>query len=294
MKKLLIPTDFSETSDAALDFGLQLAKKFGYEVILFHSVEFVNTFESMYIDALNVHSFSKEVVNDCEARLQDMMRQCDMDASKLSTRLKVGDLISDIKEVVKEEKVDLIIMGTKGASGLKEFIVGSNTEKVVRLIDCPVISIPKTSQVRKIRKISVPVDPRELRPGFLQQISILQQLFSAAIEFVWVKTPHSKGNSDLISKEFNNALCEFEIASSSFTIIQNVSPVDGILSYVRKNKTDMLAMATHAHRGLTHLTSGSLTEDVMNHLEIPMWSFKMDENENRLILKEKDGFHVLN
>ncbi len=292
MKTLLVPTDFSEKSQAALEFGLQLAEKYDYDVIIHHTVDFINTYDNMYMDTPNVNSFTQDVVEDCEIKLEDLLKKYGQNGIKVSKSLTVGNMISDLKKVVKVREVDLIIIGTKGASGLKEFFVGSNTEKVVRLVNCPVISIPKISNFKDVRKILVPVDLRELRPGFLKQISRLQQIFSASIEFIWVQTPHTIENGDLITEEFNNMLSEYEIASSSFSIVRNVFPDEGILSYTKESRVDMIAMATHARRGLAHLFSGSLTEDVLNHLNVPMWSFKLEEKEEAIELDEFQDLKV--
>jgi len=291
MKILLIPTDFSETSEAAIDFGLQLAKQHGYDVILHHSVDFAHTYESMYMDTPNVQSFTNEVVEDCETRLENLLRSHRGGGLTITKSLTVGNMVQDLKKLVEVKEVDLMVMGTKGASGLKEFFVGSNTEKIVRIIDCPIISIPEKSQFNRVRKILVPVDLNELRPGFLRQISFFQQLFSAAVEFLWVKTPHSIENVELIMEEFNNVLSKYEISSSSFTIIREVFPDDGILEYAKDSESDMIAMATHARRGLAHLFSGSLTEDVMNHASIPLWSFKLDETEEKIDLNKFIDLH---
>lgn len=291
MKTILIPTDFSEISEAAVDFGLQLAQQHGYDVILHHSVDFVHTYDSMYMDAPNAHSFTQEVVQDSENRLENLLIKSRRDGITITKSLTVGNMIADMRKVIDSKEVDLVIMGTKGASGLKEFFVGSNTEKMVRSLDCPVISIPSKIDLKKIRKIMVPVDLAELRPGFLRQISFFQQLFSAAVEFVWVRTPHTIENAELINEEFNILLSEYEISSSSFTIVRDIFPDEGILRYAQDSDVDMLAMATHARRGLAHLFSGSLTEDVMNHSNIPLWSFKLDETEEAIDLGEFQGLH---
>ncbi|MCP4457390.1 MAG: universal stress protein [Cytophagales bacterium] len=293
MKTLLIPTDFSETSEAAIDFGMQLAERHGYDVILQHSVEFVPTYEAMYIDAINVRSFTQEIVEDCEIRLDNLVRKHNQSQVKVTKRLMVGSLISDLQSLVKVEQIDLIVMGTRGASGLKEFFVGSNTEKVVRLVNCPVISIPEKTKFKEVRKILVPVDMRELRPKFLNKISKFQQLFAASIEFIWVKTPHSIESSELVTDALNSLLSKYEIASSSFSIIRDIFPDEGIIKYSKESDADMIAMATHARRGLAHLFSGSLTEDVLNHLNIPLWSFKLDESEDIIDLVDFQDFQEM-
>jgi nucleotide-binding universal stress UspA family protein len=291
MKKLLIPVDFSETSEAAIEFGIQLAQKCSYHVMLLHSVDLVHTYESMYMDVPHVQSFTQQVINDMEVRLENLYRQTHREGMVMTKHLTTGTLIQDIKKIVDEYHVDLIVMGTNGASGLKEFFVGSNTEKVVRLVNCPVISIPSHADVRSIRKILVPIDLSEIRPSFLMQVSHFQQLFSAAMEFVWVKTPHDIENIDLITDEVNNLLSEYEVASSSFTVIKDVFTQDGILNYAMLTDADMIAMATHARRGIAHWFSGSLTEDVVNHAHIPLWSLKIDETEKTLNLESFQSIH---
>ena len=294
MKKLLIPIDFSDTSEAAIHFGLQLAEKCGYEILLHHSVDFLHTYESMYMDAPHSQSFTEQVIDDMEVQLENTYRRCRKDGLPITKHLTTGSLVQDIRSLAKEEDVDLIIMGTKGASGLKEFFIGSNTEKIVRLLDCPVISVPGKSNISDIRRILVPVDLEEIRPSFLNEISKLQQLFSASIEFVWVKTPHYVENTDLVEEEFNNLLNEYKIASSSFTIVRDVFPQDGLLNYARENASDMIAMVTHSRRGLAHWFSGSLTEDVMNHSKVPLWSFKMNDVERPLEIQKFQHLKAVN
>lgn len=279
MKKLLIPVDFSETSEAAIAFGIELAEKCNYHIMLHHSVDMMQSYESMYIDVPHAHAFTKQLLDDIEVKMENLWRRCNKENLLITKHITSGGLIPDIQNLVSDHDVSLIVMGTKGATGLKEFFIGSNTEKVVRLVNCPVISIPRKVEIKAIRKILVPISLSEIRVGFLREISILQQLFSAAIEMVWVKTPHDIENLELISEEVNNLLNEYEIASSSFTILKDVFPQDGILKYAHGSETDMIAMSTHARRGLAHWFSGSLTEDVINHSDIPLWSLKINDKD---------------
>lgn len=294
MKKLLIPVDFSETSDAAVHFGLQLAEKCGYQVMLHHSVDLVHTYENMYLDVPHVQTFAQRVIDEMEVKLKNLLWQSKRDGLHVSKLLTTGTLIQDLKTIVEEQGVDLIVMGTKGASGLQEFFVGSNTEKVVRLVNCPVISVPCQTNMRAIRKVLVPIDLTEIRPSFLSEIGHLQWLFAAAVEFVWVKTPHDMENVDLVTEEVNNLLSDYEVASSSFSVIKDVFAQDGILKYAELIEADMIAMATHARRGFAHWFAGSLTEDVVNHSRIPLWSLKIDEKEKTINLETYQNLHLPN
>ncbi|MEQ9231096.1 MAG: universal stress protein [Cyclobacteriaceae bacterium] len=291
MKKLLIPVDFSETSESAVDFGVQLAKRFGYSISLLHSINLFGTYESMYADGPQIQSFTDKLVEDMEIRMDNLKTRYREEGLVINTHITSESLVQDIRKIVREHDIDLIVMGTKGVSGFKEFFVGSNTEKVVRLVDLPVISIPNKTNLTDIRQIMVPVDLGEIRPSFLTEISLLQQLFSASIEFVWVKTPHDIENLELLTEEFNNLLNDYEIASSSFTIKHDIFPQDGILTFAHNSGADMLAMATHSRRGIAHWFSGSMTEDVMNHIKLPVWSFKIQDEERPLNLESFQKLH---
>ena len=104
------------------------------------------------------------------------------------------------------------------------------------------------------------------------------------MEFLWVETPHNIENSEVVSEEFNEVLKKYGFRDSSFTIVKNVFPSDGILSRVSDLGADMVAMATHSRRGISHWLSGSLTEDTVNHVHVPTWTFKLDKEAKNLKL----------
>ncbi|MEP5612282.1 MAG: universal stress protein, partial [Cyclobacteriaceae bacterium] len=195
------------------------------------------------------------------------------------------------KDIVSEENIGLVIIGTNGCSGWTEFLVGSNTERVVRWANCPVISVPTKSNFDSIKRILVPVDLTEIQDEFMVKLSKLQKLFSAHMEFLWVRTPHNIENSEMVIKEFNEVLKKFGFRDSSFTIAKSVFPADGILQQVSDLKADMVAMATHSRRGISHWLSGSLTEDTVNHVQVPVWTFKLDKDAKNIELSSFKDTH---
>ncbi len=290
MKNLLIPTDFSKTSIHALEFGLELAQKAGYHVKIFHGIDFPHSYESMYFgDANAVMDFSDKVEERAKDNLENLIRQYRTDGLSMEKIVEVGSLTYNIREVVEKHKIDLLVIGTTGATGLKEFLVGSNTEKVVRTVSCPVIAVPHKTQLKDIDSVMVPVDIDELRPSFLEEVSKLQQLLDCSVEFVWVKTPHDIENLDLLQDEMDNLLKEYGFKKAVFNIVKDIFPQDGILIYSRKSHAKMLVMATHARRGIAHFLEGSLTEDTLNHARIPVWSYRINKKEKPINLENYQG-----
>jgi universal stress protein A len=138
LRKILVPTDFSPCSRKALGYGLLFAKQFGAEILLLHVVELVPAvaqdvlLESNLLD-LALHKGSK-------ARLGRWQREAIIDAS-VKTMTRDGLPWQRIVEAAREKKIDLIVAGTGGRSGLARALLGSTAERIVRHAPCPVFIV---------------------------------------------------------------------------------------------------------------------------------------------------------
>src|SRR5690606_22449168 len=146
MKKILVPTDFSKPAKIALDVATEIAKKSGAELILLHVAEAapstslrgtVETGLANTEDAL----FTMKLIERSKKQLEKLSASDKLKGIKVSTELRVGTPYHGINTIVSGSKVDLIVMGTGGHSGLDKVFLGTNTEKVVRRSQCPVLSV---------------------------------------------------------------------------------------------------------------------------------------------------------
>ena len=291
MKKILVPIDFSEVSTLAAEFAVDLAERSKAEMIFLHSVQFGYYNDYLYGTGLNLQTMIDEVNESLKEKMAEFVKGLKTDL-KIETKISGLALLDAVKETVSDEDIGLVIVGTKGSSGWAELMVGSNTERIVRWTDCPVISVASNTTFDSIRKILVPIDLREIQDDFMEKLARLQMLFSADIEFLWVKTPHNIENDELVMQEFSKFVSKYKFKDPSFVITNNVFPSDGILEEAMGLKADMIAMATHARRGISHWLSGSITEDTINHIDIPVWTFKLDKNAENIelsSLKDVDG-----
>ncbi|GAB4240093.1 MAG: universal stress protein [Ekhidna sp.] len=283
MKKILVPTDFSDISENAVRFALTFAKKIGAEITLFNSIHYDYFHDYQYGYHAALQSMIDEIRDASEKRMKDFADKF-VGEVKIHTRIEPISIVSAVKELVEDEGFDYVIVGTHGASGLEEFLIGSNTEKIVRHSPCPVISVPKGAELKEIKKVLIPIDLRELRNSFLETVAKIQQIFGCELEFVWVKTPHNIENEEKVGKELAELFKSHGIENYKFFIVKHVFPTDGILIEADEIGADMVAMATHARRGISHWLSGSMTEDTVNHLDIPVWSFRINKEEKVLKL----------
>ena len=142
MKKILIPTDFSDHAEYALKVAAQIARKNGGEIILLHMLELPHEGS----DAVGSGSDIPEIMffkNAAIRRLEDLMDEDYLDGLKVSEIVQFELAFDGILKISKKNEVDLIVMGSHGASGFKEMFIGSNAEKVVRNSDVPVLIIKK-------------------------------------------------------------------------------------------------------------------------------------------------------
>lgn len=290
MKKILVPVDFSEVSAHATRFAIELAEKFDAEITLLNSVHFDYYPDYQFTSGSGVKSMIDDVRDAMSKKMEQFVGQ-------FETRLRIKTvvngvyLVTAVKEMTTEQGYDLVVIGTTGSSGIAEVLVGSNTEKIVRNTQCPVISVPAKVTIDKIKRILVPIDIRELKHSFFEQVEFLQRKLDAHLEFLWVKTPHNIENEEKVSTELSKLIKDHSISNFEISIVKNVFPSDGILDHAAETEVDLIAMPTHARRGISHWLSGSLTEDTVNHIKIPVWSFKLDKKEKAVNLESVKNAH---
>ena len=137
MKKILVPTDFSDQAFNALKAAAGIARKSNAEIVLLHIIDLPQETMDMIKPGYDLPEimFFKE---SAEARLTQTSFSPELSGLTVSQILKLGRTFSEVTEVAKANNIDLIVMGSHGASGFKELFIGSNTEKVIRTSEIPV------------------------------------------------------------------------------------------------------------------------------------------------------------
>jgi len=166
MKKILVPLDFSETSDNAFIYALELAKFFKAELVLLHTFELpIVDSQSMPInyatiyDAIELTNFDH--FKEKMPKLRALAAERNLDHIVMNHILMDGDLVFNIKKVVKQESVDFVVMGTKGATGWVYSFIGTNTASVISDLMVPVLSVPIEAKFVKINTIAYTTRIRE-------------------------------------------------------------------------------------------------------------------------------------
>ncbi|MGB3345224.1 MAG: universal stress protein [Aequorivita sp.] len=289
MKTILLPTDFSETANYALEVAAQLTKKFGSKLILLHMLEIsepllpqvplsndVSPVQNTHQHDLPEALFYMKLARKRFKELADLPFMQGVDhEDEVQNHLDFKGIIDSAHKY----NADLIVMGSHGATGIKEVFVGSNTEKVVRTSDIPVLVIKRKHEKFNVRNFVFATNwEAENKRAFLNAYNFLKK-FEAKMHLLYVNTAGSEFlTSKEIHEKFKIMLQETNINSDdiSTNIYSDKSVEHGILNFSKEIDADLIGIPTHGRRGLAHFLNHSIGEEVANHAEIPVITFKVE------------------
>ncbi|TDQ18711.1 nucleotide-binding universal stress UspA family protein [Algoriphagus boseongensis] len=282
MIKVLVPYDFSEPSNYALNFAKSLGSNYPqFELNLLHVIETpVATGMSTMGGGLDTipdfenQVFFLELIERRKKQFAELEKQHKDSGYAFHTKIVLGNVFKGISESVAEQHPDLIIMGSKGATGLEEVLVGSNTEKVVRTANCPVITIKAETDITKMKKVVFASDFRDTDNEVASRFKRIQELFNAEFYFVIVNTPGNFETTREAIARIKAYVQKHKFQNVKAEIYNSLSEESGILEFADDIDADLIAMTTHGRTGLIHLITGSIAEDVVNHSKRPVWTFK--------------------
>lgn len=186
MKHILYPTDFSENSEHALGYALELARLFNAELTLFNSYKLPYSKTNLLVSMMD--RMREDSENDLATMRDRILEDSSYKTLKVNIDSRAGGFVSLIPKVAENHQSDLIVMGTKGATGLKELFIGSNTLEVIQTAHCPVLAIPENAlnaQKRKFNSIAMATDLKSLSSNkVLQPLFDIAKKCNAPIEFV--------------------------------------------------------------------------------------------------------------
>ncbi len=273
VKRILLPTDFSKNSWNAISFAIQLFEKEQcifyllntYTPVIYH-VEYVlvNPAQFGIDDPIRENSerclqtLSDRITNEYGNRLHSV--EC---ISAFST------LIPEIREIVEQKEIDVIVMGTKGATGAKEVLFGSNTVHVFKSVNCPVIAVPDKFSFEAPHEILIPSDLQQTYTG--EQLRLLKDLahsYQARIHLIHVMedeqlTPVQESNKMRLIEELDSC-------SVLFHKLDNHSVPEAISNFQQRAKINLLVMISNKHSFFENLFFRPTINQIGVHLNIPL------------------------
>ena len=274
MKKILIPTDFSDHAEYALKVAAQIARKNNGEIILLHMLELPHQAGDAIGSGHNIPElmFFK---NAAIEKLEDLMEEDYLDGITVSEVIQFEMAFDGIMKISQKNDVDLIVMGSHGANGFKEMFIGSNAEKVVRNSDVPVLIIKKEQNDFQVNDFVFASDfADEIKKPFQKVVGFANK-FDATLHLVMINTPNnfkSTAEAEDIMKKF---VSEFKVNKYETHLYSDTNVEKGILNFSNSIDADLIGMSTHGRKGLAHFFNGSISEDLVNHASRPVVTFKI-------------------
>jgi len=274
MKRILVPTDFSKHAEYALKVAAQIAKKSGGEIFLVHMLELPTSGN----DALSTAHEIPELMlfkNAAINKLDTIMSAEYLSGVNISKIIQFEMAFDGIIKNGKAHNVDLIVMGSHGANGFQEMFIGSNTEKVVRNSDVPVLVIKREESDFNANNFVFASDfSEEIKKPFEKVVEFADK-FNSHLHLVTVNTPNNFKSTRVAQKAMDEFVAEFKINNCSTHIYNDVNVEKGILHFAKGINADIIGMSTHGRKGLSHFFNGSISEDLVNHAKRPVITFKI-------------------
>lgn len=275
MKKILVPTDFSDTAEKALRVAADLARIYDSKIYVIHMLELpMDLINPVMGTRTNDMPEVLYFIKLAEKRLRELIQQDFMKDVTVQEILQLHRTFDGILDSSQREGCDLIVMGSQGASGLQEMFVGSNTEKVVRRSEIPVLVIKEGHPDFKVDTLVFGIDFTEEFQDVLTQVLDFTSALGARLHLVYINTGDTD-NQYQLEKEAAEFLSGLQKSSYEFSIHKADSVETGVLEFADSVNADLVGMATHGRRGLAHFFNGSISEDLMNHTKQPVVTFRL-------------------
>lgn len=276
MKKILFPTNFSETANNAFVYALNIAARMGASITTVHAYTmpdvgatagFVlpNTLKEFY-DSVDIEAFDN--YRQSLPSLRKIADEEGFDQVEMRHALVEGSIVRTIVNLVKDEGYDLIVMGTDGARGLKEIFLGTNAAEIMEHADCPVLGIPAKAKFDgDLNKFAVTTEFKAEEASGIQHVIDFAKLFDAHVTCINVDLEHTH--------QYLNRMKDLEAqyaheSNISFEVVEGMNLEKTIHRYLDENQMDVLAIMTHKRSFIEELFHYSIAKQLAYHVSTPI------------------------
>lgn len=271
MKTILCPVDFSRNSRDAYVYALELARIFNARIILLHCYETPVIFTELPLGAVPVNA--KELFDNAQKRLKKFVAGVKIASSKIvQTEMVIMQGLASARtiETALEKKSDWIIMGATGTSGVARLLMGSNSIRVLRNAPCPVMTIPKGSKFKTIKKIVYATDLQEDNLNAANTLVPLAKKFGSEILFLNIDNRLLMNNEKDYQKMKKKISSAVKYSKVSGYVSTQLNVVNGIQDFVKQTKPACLAMYSRHHGLFGKITGASVTAKTALKIKLPL------------------------
>lgn len=278
MKTILVPTDFSDCARYASETAIELAKIIGAEVHFFHFLSIPIDWTHLSLqDAKKRYPDVTKKVTDVNYQLTLLREKAAESGVNAQSFLGYNESAQDVVKRATDHDFNMIVMGSHGSKGLKEFFIGSNAEKVVRSSRVPVFIVKESLNTIKVDNILFVSNFEDEMMQPFEQIILLADQLDAKINLLFVNTPDEFKESWEVEQKMESFIALAGDRLEKADTINTRFFEEGVQRYCETNHEGILSIATHNSKGLSKMFLGGLAEKVVNHINIPVISVPITE-----------------
>ncbi|CAL2089332.1 universal stress protein [Tenacibaculum sp. 190524A05c] len=269
MKNILIPTDFSKNATDAAKYTLNLFENEKCKFYHLHSVD-------IEVSRLNnlTHKFTQSIREEALIKLNKLKSYFTITDTKFKNRQKTilsfDSLVDSVKLNTKKHKIDLVVMGTKGMTGLRKMFFGSNAVNVLNQTeDCATLIVPDEMEFKTINKIGFPTDLKSISPKVIEDVKFLAKLHNATILIMHILdddtlTDIQQENLDKLKKEFKGIDYYFHVMPLYDKVAEE------ILDFIEDAEIDFLAITKNEHSFIEKIFREPVIQKLGHKITIPL------------------------
>ncbi|OIQ41749.1 MAG: universal stress protein UspA [Bacteroidetes bacterium MedPE-SWsnd-G1] len=276
MKKILVPIDFSSQAEYAAKVAAKIAEETKSELHLLHMLELpTEVIDPSNFGTENNSPSTLLYMKRAQEKFEKLTKRYFLRNVKVVKSVFFHETFDGIIKESQKQNADLIVMGSQGASGFEEMFVGSNTEKVVRHSDVPVLVVKNEIDDFKIDNMVFASNFDKDGLQTFQNVVSFAKIFNAKIHLLKVNTAQSFEPTIKSQLKIKEYIDSSNIENHTINIHNDVTVEMGILNFSEYIEADVIALNTHGRRGLMSFFSGSVSKDISNHSVLPVITFKL-------------------
>lgn len=273
MVNILVPTDLSELSKIAVQYAIKIANKMDGNITLLHVINIIQPTRATM--RLRLKSLEQELLDIAKEDLEALVKDISKTAkTNLPIKIKIvkGSSFNDsVKREAKRLRTGLIVMGTRGASGLKKYVMGSNTASVIEISHVPVLAVPELGSFKNFRNVVYASDLTHLEKELKTLIPYLEK-FDSTVHLIHVA--QSQKTVSIIERKIDSVVQKTGYKNVVVRVIVNKQVDEAIDHYVDVIKADLLTMFTHERSFYEKLFDRSMTRKMAFHSKVPLLAFR--------------------
>ncbi len=273
INNILVPTDFSEKAEYALKVAADLSRKYDAKLYVLHMLEL-----PMHLATGESSSNLPEAIyfmKLAHKQFEEIMDKPYLEGIEVEEVVESHETYQGVIDAVAKYDVDLVVMGSAGASGLAEIFIGSNTEKVVRNSQVPVLVIKKDMGDFDVNRFVFASDFNEKCKKPFEKALDFANSFNAKIHLLYINTPNQFVSTHEAEAKIDNFLSGYDKDRFNVIIYNDDTVEHGIINFCNAITADCIGISTHGRKGLAHFFNGSLSEDLVNHATRPVLTLKI-------------------